>query len=91
VGEKRDLRDRVASLFELPGDVMANRSRLTLIGAGELLVENHRGVHEYTAERIVLAVPEGKVAIGGERLTIGSIAPDQVTVHGSIRTIQFTD
>jgi sporulation protein YqfC len=91
VAEKRDLRDRVASLFELPGDVMANRSRLTLVGAGDLLVENHRGVLEYTADRIVLAVPEGKVAVGGQGLTIASISADQVTVQGSIRTIQFHD
>lgn len=88
---KRDLRDKVASLFELPGDVMADRSRITLVGAGDLLIENHRGLHEYTPGRIVLAVPEGKVAIGGEGLTIGSISPDQVAVRGSIRSVQFAD
>jgi sporulation protein YqfC len=91
VANKRDLRDKVASLFELPGDVMLDGSRISLVGAKEMLVENHRGIHEYTTDRVVLAVPEGKLAIAGSNLTIGSISPDQVTILGSIRAIQYGD
>jgi len=91
VPNKRNLRDRVASLLELPGDVMLNSSRITLVGARELWVENHKGVHEYTAERVVLAVPEGRLTIAGESLNIGAISPDQLTLSGSIRSIQYSD
>lgn len=91
MANKRDLRDKVASLFELPGDVMLDRSRITLVGARELLIENHRGLHEYTADRVVLALPEGRLAVIGQTLSIGSISQDQVTVVGSIRMIQYGD
>ncbi|HLN62181.1 MAG TPA: sporulation protein YqfC [Symbiobacteriaceae bacterium] len=91
MANKRDLRDKVASLFELPGDVVLDGSRITLVGARELLVENHRGIHEYTTDRVVLAVPEGKLSAGGSDLTIASISPDQVVISGSIRTISYGD
>ena len=88
---KRDLRDKVASLFELPGDVLMDCSRLTLIGGGELVIENHRGLHEYETDKVVLAVPEGRLTVLGRELSIRSISPDQLTVQGSIRSIEYSD
>jgi sporulation protein YqfC len=91
VANKRDLRDRVASLFELPGDVLLDRSRITLVGARELLVENHRGIHEYTTDKVALVVPEGRLLVAGADLGIVSISPDQLTITGSIRAIEYSD
>jgi len=91
VAQKRTLRDKVASLLELPGDVLLNSSRITLVGAKELWIENHRGLHEYTTDRVVLAVPEGRLTITGDALNIGAISPDQLTLMGSIRTILYSD
>ncbi|HWI51590.1 MAG TPA: sporulation protein YqfC [Symbiobacteriaceae bacterium] len=88
---KRDLRDKVAAIFELPGDVLMDQSRLTLIGAKELMVENHRGLYEYTTDKVVLAVPEGRLTVAGLELSIRSISPDQLTIHGSIRGIDYSD
>lgn len=88
---KRDLRQKVASLFELPGDVMLDVARVSLVGDAELLIENHRGVVEFTPNRVVLGVPGGQVAIGGEQLNIGAISPDQVTISGRIREIKYLD
>lgn len=87
----RDLRSRVTSLFELPGDVMLDAARLTLVGDMELLVENHRGIREYTPERVVLASPQGTIVVEGTGLEIGSISPDQVTVLGRIRAFRYAD
>lgn len=91
MGNKRDLRDRVAALFELPGDVLLDRSRITLVGARELLIENHRGIHEYTTDKIALAVPEGRLTVTGAELGIVAISPDQLTLTGSIRAIEYSD
>lgn len=86
---RRNLREKVAALFELPGDVVADRSRITLVGAAELLVENHRGLTEYTPGSVVLMVPEGQMSVRGDDLQINSIAPEQVVISGKIRTIQY--
>ncbi|MGE5672963.1 MAG: sporulation protein YqfC [Mycobacterium leprae] len=81
---KRELKDRVASLLDLPGDVVLNAPRITLFGDSEVVIENHRGLCEYTAERVVLALPAGRVAVNGASLTIESVSPDQVIIRGQV-------
>ncbi|HEY3363603.1 MAG TPA: sporulation protein YqfC [Symbiobacteriaceae bacterium] len=88
---KRDLRDKVASMFELPADVMMDVPRISLVGDMELVVENHRGLSEYKSDRVVLAVSGGQVAISGADLAIGSVSPDQIVILGKIRAFQYID
>lgn len=88
---RRDLKQRVASVFELPGDVMLDVARITMMGCAEMLIENHRGISEYTPERVVLGLPQGHVLIGGEGLEISTISPDQVTIKGNIRSVLYSD
>ena len=70
---------------------MMDMSRITLLGDAELMVENHRGLAEYTTESLVISTPRGRLAITGSDLSIGSISPDQVTVSGKIRSLQYID
>jgi sporulation protein YqfC len=87
---KPGLRDRLVSLLELPGDVLLDTARVTLVGDMEMVVENHRGLIEYTPNRVVLTIPEGEMAVAGEELRIGVISPEQVILLGRIRSIHYT-
>lgn len=86
---KSGLRDRLVSLLELPGDALLDVARVTLVGDREMVVENHRGLIEYTPDRVVLTVPEGQLTIDGEALRIGSISPEQVVLAGKIRGMRY--
>lgn len=88
---KRDLKQKVAAFFELPGDVMLDVARISMVGDSEVLVENHRSIVEYTQVRVVLGTPSGNLAIGGENLEIRSISPDGVIVVGKIREVCYVD
>ena len=57
----RELPYELADKLELPEDVLLGSAKLTVTGGRSAVIENHRGVLEYTAERIVVAVPRGKV------------------------------
>ncbi|MEW8978407.1 MAG: sporulation protein YqfC [Symbiobacterium sp.] len=83
------LRERLVSLLELPGDVVLDVPRATLIGNAELVLENHRGLLEYRPERVVLRLPEGRMAIDGEELRIGYLSPDQLVLHGRITGLRY--
>lgn len=89
--KKTGLRDRLVSLLELPGDVVLDVTRVTLVGDREMVVENHKGVVEFTPNRVVLMVPEGRLAVEGQDLRIGSISPEQVILAGTIRGMRYTD
>ncbi|MFZ5826065.1 MAG: sporulation protein YqfC [Bacillota bacterium] len=86
---KDGLRDRLVSLLELPGDAMLDVARITVVGDMEMVIENHRGLNEYTPDRVVMTVPEGQICIDGEGLQIGSISPEQVILLGKIRGMRY--
>ncbi|MFZ5817676.1 MAG: sporulation protein YqfC [Bacillota bacterium] len=83
------LRDRLVSLLELPGDAMLDVARVTLVGDMEMVIENHRGLTEYTPDRVVMTVPEGLLAVDGEDLKIAAISPEQVILLGKIRGMRY--
>lgn len=86
---QRRFRERMAGLFELPGDVMMNVSRITLVGGAQMLLENHRGLVAYNPSSITFDLPDGAVTIEGEELSIGTISAEEVTVSGRIVVLRF--
>lgn len=85
----REVRRKIAALMELPGDVLLDVARLSLVGDMELLIENHRGLTEYTTSQIRMHTPQGEIEVTGEELQIGSLSPDAIAVVGRIRQIRY--
>jgi len=88
---RRGIRSRVAELLELPGDVVLNVPRLTIVGNLHLVVENHRGLLEYSPGLIRVGTPTGQLTIVGEDLTVGSVFAEGLTVMGRFRRLVFED
>lgn len=80
---------RLTDLLELPADVTLDLPRVLIIGQIHLTVENHRGLVEYSGERVIIGVPTGRLVVHGDDLAIGFINADEVTVLGQIRTLHF--
>ncbi len=81
--------ERVADLLELPRDVVLDLPRLTLVGKLQLTVENHRGLVEYTPERVRIAVHEGEIVVTGRGLAIGSVYRDEMIIGGRIDGLEL--
>lgn len=82
-------RRRLTDLLELPADVTLDLPRVLIIGQLHLTVENHRGLVEYSEERVIIGVPTGRLVVYGDDLAIGFIDASEVTVLGQIRSVQF--
>jgi len=78
-----------ADFFELPHEIILNLPRLTVIGKTQCLLENHRGVIEYTAEQVRVAVNDGEIVIYGENLVIRCLASEEITVDGKISSVHY--
>ena len=85
----RELPYELADKLELPEDVLLGSAKLTVTGGRSAVIENHRGVLEYTAERIVVAVPRGKVCRDGTGLRLKAMNKNELLVGGRIRTIEW--
>lgn len=86
----RPLRHRLADFLDLPRDVVLDLPRITIVGDLQILIQNHRGVTEYTPHRIIIATIKGFIRIEGRRLSIGSIRTDEVLVTGQMTAMEWS-
>jgi sporulation protein YqfC len=82
-------RQNLADLFELPREIVLNLPRLTVIGNLQCYIENHRGVIEYTTDKVRLSVNGGEIIIQGENLIIRYMANDEIAVDGNISKVHY--
>jgi len=85
----RRWRSLVAGALDLPKDVVVNVPRVTVIGSLQVTVENHRGIVEFTPEKIRIACGEGAVEIRGENLALRAILPEEIVLDGRILAVSF--
>lgn len=86
---KRKVKRQFSEFLEIPGDVMLDLPKITMVGNIQLYIENHRGILEYTPEYVRVSVGEGEVAVTGEDLMLRNILPDELCVEGKIRSLSF--
>ncbi len=85
----KNWRQGLADMFELPQDIMLDLPRLTVIGNGQCSFENHRGIIEYTEEKVRLSVNGGEIVIEGGSLIIRYMTDDEIAVEGNICRIHY--
>lgn len=73
--------------LEMPGEVLLDLPRATLIGAMQVQIENHKGILEYQPTRVRVRTHGGELVVNGSRLRIGSIFKDEVVIEGRITSL----
>lgn len=82
-------RRQMAELFDLPRDVVFDLPRISLVGDVQMWIQNHRGLLEYRTDLVVVAMRHGRLSVRGEELSIGTIQPEEITIIGRLRAIEF--
>jgi sporulation protein YqfC len=75
----------------LAEDLVGGLPRLELTGGSRLLIEDHRGILEYTDTVLKAALRHGAVRVTGEELQLTALTLREVAVGGRIRTIELLD
>ncbi|NLI12998.1 sporulation protein YqfC [Pelotomaculum propionicicum] len=86
---KKKIKRQFSEFLEIPGDVMLDLPKIVLFGNIKIFIENHRGIIEYTTEKVRVNVMEDEVAITGENLLLRNVLPDELCVEGKIKSISF--
>lgn len=81
--------DRLSGALDLPPEVVLDVPKITLVGTLHLQVENHRGILEYTPERVRIRVSDGELVVTGDHLRIGSIFQQELAIEGRITGMQL--
>ena len=83
------LREKLSNAFELPKDIVLDVSKIIIIGTGQITVENHKGIIEYSEELIRINTGSGIVALHGKNLAIKTIFQEEITITGEITNMEF--
>jgi len=81
--------DSVSDLIELPKEVTLNLPKITMVGGIQLYIENHRGIVEYTPERIRINSTMGILKIRGKKMKIKEVKVEELLITGSIEGIDM--
>jgi len=81
----------ISNILELPEDTLLGLPRITMQGTDNILIENHRGIIEYTNNKIIANTCLKPIVVCGKRLIIKNIGKDNIYIEGYIRSFEFLD
>lgn len=85
----RDLPVEIAERFDLPADAVAGMPKLTITGKARVVIENHKGLLEYGAERIEIGGGRLRIRIGGTGLELRAMNKDELVITGQILSVEL--
>lgn len=88
---QRKFKKQFSDFFEIPNDVMLDLPKIVLVGNLQVFIENHRGIVEYTTEKVRVKVGEGEFGITGSKLMLRNIKTDEICVEGQIKKLCFLE
>lgn len=84
-----EVKSAVTDLFDLPKEITLNLPKISMIGNNQMLVENHKGIIEYTPQRIRVNSTVGLIRVQGSDLKLRNIATDDIMITGTMKIIEF--
>lgn len=80
---------RLAGILEIPQDIILDLPRITMLGNKQLLVENHKGIIEYTPSLVRIKLNQGELIIIGKNLILGNLQIEQILVEGTVEELKY--
>ena len=84
-----NVKSNIVESLELPRDLMYGAVILTATGRSQILVENYKGIIEYTREKIRLQTKGCQVTIIGSRLMIEYYTNEEMKITGYVQGIFY--
>lgn len=85
--KNRQWKKQVVTALELAPDLDGGETKISLIGSGEAVIENYKGILQYTDSEILLQSLRGKVLLRGRNLEIVWYTSLEMKITGSIFSI----
>ena len=75
--------------LELPKDLMYGAVLVSITGRQEILIENYRGILEYTKNHISLQTKTCRLVIRGKDLNINYYTNEEMKITGRIESVFY--
>lgn len=77
--------EELSDRFCLPDDLLFGSAKLTVIAGKKILVENHKGILEYSSDRIVINLERGKISLSGSDFTLDAMNKNELLICGKLQ------
>lgn len=84
--DKKKFRHKLQDAMEIPKELLKGYSRVTIIGAEDIWIENYKGILEYTEDVVRLS---NDICIYGQNLSVEEITAEDILIMGKIKNIEF--
>ena len=85
--KNRQWKKQVVTTLELAPDLDGGETKISLTGSGEAVIENYKGILQYTDSEILIQSLRGKVLLRGRNLQIVWYTSLEMKITGSIFSI----
>jgi len=83
------VKSNIVESLELPRDIMYGAVIITAMGRSQVLVENYKGIIEYTIEKIRLQTKNCQVTVQGKQLVVEYYTNEEMKITGFIQGISY--
>lgn len=80
----------IADRLELPEEALGAPPRLTVTAGRRALIENHRGILEYSPERITVTFGREQLSLFGRELRIVAMNRRELLVRGQLQDVSWS-
>lgn len=89
MGKKSSIKHKLSESLDLPKDVILNIPNIKITGNTEIMIENHRGILEYSNEILRMNSGLGVIKIVGSNLQIKEVSQEDIQIQGLIDSVEF--
>ena len=86
----KKLQTNVGNALDFPPDVAGKGPKITIMGRGQILVENYISIVDFSPEEIRLETTEGDVCFGGKGLVLKVILSTELRIEGELSSLTFS-
>lgn len=79
--------ERFADVMEMPKDILSECSKITTYGDNQIIIENYKGILEYTNEKIRIKTGGRILCISGASLSICAITECDILIEGKFNNV----
>lgn len=82
-------RNIIVEKLDLPKDIILDIPRITVLGDGEITIENHKGIVVFERNIIKVNTNVSPITINGENFEILYIGSSTITISGKFQSIIY--
>ena len=86
---KKQRKNRMDKMLEIPKEVYSNIPKLSVTGFEEMVIENYKGILEYEEFFVWISTHIGIININGYNLNLETMTNDDIKVTGKIESIEI--